>query len=129
MNAFQLFEYPDQPPEGREYDFGPKARADDPPTAKEAARTVLKTKAGSQRQRLWEVFRYWAPDTGLTDEQAAKIANIPLTSEYATRCSELRNAGLIEPTGESRAGSSGMQREVSRITDLGTSEYDRLFAD
>lgn len=58
------------------------------------------------------------PD-GLTDEGAAEFAGVPLTSEYAKRCSELREAGYLEPTGEERRGAAGMARMVCRITDAG----------
>jgi DNA-binding PadR family transcriptional regulator len=57
---------------------------------------------------------------GLTDEQAMGCAyDVSPTSEYSKRCSELREGGFIEPTGETRAGSAGPQRIVSKITDKG----------
>jgi len=109
---------------GYEFEDQPKARATDPRTSHEAAETALTTRAGSQRHKLWQAFK-WSLD--LTDEEAAVKAGISLTSEYATRCSELRNAGYIRDTGAERVGASGSRRIVSQITDLGHQEYDRLF--
>lgn len=99
------------------------SRTTDPATSKQAAGAV-KVRAGSQRARLLAAFGKNAADhlvDGLTDEQAARIADgVTLTSEYAKRCSELREAGLIEPTGETRPGVSGAERIVSRITSEGS---------
>lgn len=114
--------------------FGePKARRTDPHTSQLAADTI-KIKAGSQRARLLIAFADHAP-AGLTDEEAALAAGIPLTSEYATRCSELRNAALIGqcfehtdtgPTPATRISSSGLARIVSAITDDGLTAAERL---
>lgn len=102
-------------------DYGPKARESDPQTSHAAAEKILATRAGSQRWLLWEAFTL-AMD-GLTDEEACRDAGVSLRSEYATRCSELRNAGVITVTGTQRAGDSGLMRDVSRITYLGISEW------
>lgn len=99
------------------------SRTTDPATSHAAAREI-KVKAGSQRALLLEAF-YEAPyrrfyDKGMTDEQAMEFAvGVSPNSEYSKRCSELREAGYIEPTGETRTGSSGLQRIVSRITAKG----------
>lgn len=107
----------------------PKSRRSDPHTSHLAA-TAISIKAGSQRARLLIAFVEHAPN-GLTDEEAATAAGISLVSEYATRCSELRNAGLIDvcvtdngPV--TRIGSSGMARIVSAITDDGLTAAARL---
>lgn len=98
------------------------SRTTDPATSHAAAREI-KVKAGSQRAHLLRAFNAISQytDKGLTDEEAAQIAvHVSMGSEYSKRCSELREAGYIEPTGETRAnGSSGLQRIVSRITDKG----------
>lgn len=97
------------------------ARNTDPGTS-HAATEEIKVRAGTQRAKLLTVFRhggFFGVD-GLTDEQAMEGAvGVSPTSEYAKRCSELREAGFIEPTGETRRGASGMERIVSRITDKG----------
>lgn len=91
-----------------------QARTNDLQTAKDAAGMV---RAGSARRLLLEAHR--DHPKGMTDEEAAVAAGISLTSEYATRCSELQRRGLLENTAESRAGSSGPARIVRRITGLG----------
>lgn len=94
------------------------SRSTDPETSHAAAKEI-RVKAGSQRARLLHEFAaaYFASTDGLTDEQAMICAyGVSPTSEYAKRCSELREGGFIEPTGETRAGSAGPQRIVSRIT-------------
>lgn len=91
-----------------------QARGSDPWTAKEAARMV---RPGSQRRALLEAHR--ENPRGMTDEEAAAAAGISPGSEYATRCSELVRAGLLEDTGKSREGSSGMARMVRKITPAG----------
>lgn len=107
-------------------EYGPKARASDPPTAHAAADAILKTKAGSQRHRLWWAFVRAYP-AGLTDEEAADWAGVSPHSEYATRCSELRNARVIEATDDQRQGRSGLYREVSVATQAGIECYAKLY--
>ena len=94
------------------------SRSTDPDTSRAAE--PVKIKAGSQRAYLLQAFALeWFPDA--TDEEAMKRTGgwVKPTSEFAKRCSELREGGYIEPTGETRAGSAGPQRIVSRITDKG----------
>lgn len=98
------------------------SRTSDPETSHAAE--PVKVRAGTQRAHLLAAF-FYEPDKGFTDEQAMRYAcgvlelAISPASEYAKRCSELREGGFIEPTGETRPGSSGPQRIVSRITDKG----------
>lgn len=98
------------------------SRSTDPDTSHAAAAEV-KVKANTQRALLLAAFALenrWDFVDGLTDEQAMAHADgVSATSEYAKRCSELREGGYIEPTGETRPGSAGPQRIVSRITDKG----------
>jgi hypothetical protein len=93
-----------------------QARREDPQTSKDAAALV---RPGSARARLLEAHARFP--TGLTDEEAAIQADLELTSEYATRCSELLRAGLLEDTPMTRTGNAGMARMVRRITFLGRS--------
>lgn len=96
------------------------SRSTDPETSHVAE--PVKIRAGTQRAKLLEAFAgYFALERGgLTDEQAMGCSHGVLPhSEYSKRCSELREGGFIEPTGETRAGSAGPQRIVSRITDKG----------
>lgn len=98
------------------------SRTSDPDTSRVAER-VVKIKAGTQRARLLEGFAraQWNWDSdGATDEEAMEMAvGVSATSEYAKRCSELREGGFIEPTGETRLGAAGTPRIVSRITAKG----------
>lgn len=101
------------------------SRTTDPATSHQAAATIT-VKAGTQRAHLLEAFllcdnQDWRRDRGMTDEEAMNLAypKVLPESEYSKRCSELREAGLIEPTGVTRTGSSGHQRIVSRITEAG----------
>lgn len=104
------------------------SRTTDPVTSHKAA-TAVTVKAGTQRSYLllpfyWQNLDHDGTPLGLTDEEAmnrAAQAGLPVSarSEYSKRCSELREAGLIEPTGETRTGASGHKRIVSRITDAG----------
>jgi hypothetical protein len=95
------------------------SRSTDPGTSHAAAREI-RVKAGSQRAHLLWRFFLVDDEYGSTDEQAMFYAEaVSPTSEYAKRCSELREGGFIEPTGETRAGSAGPQRIVSRITAKG----------
>lgn len=100
-----------------EQDFR-KARRTDPQTAVDAAQ-VVKARATTHRVRLLEAFGRAEPWGTISDEQAAEEAGIDLRSEYATRCSELRSARLIEATEHTVLSRSGQSRITSRITDLG----------
>jgi len=91
-----------------------QARWRDPRTSKDAASMV---RPGSARAKLLAAHS-WNPK-GLTDEEAADVAGLSPRSEYATRCSELLRAGLLEDTHTTRTGSSGMARMVRRITTEG----------
>jgi hypothetical protein len=97
-----------------------QARKTDPDTSVTAAKMIT-AKATTARVRLLTAFFDARGTDGLTDEQAAKLGGVSLYSEYATRCSELRRAQLIEATGRTRPGSAGAAREVSRITPAGIS--------
>lgn len=95
------------------FDHG-QARRSDPSTSHEAARKV---RTGTAKRKLLEVHARYP--NGLTDEEAARLAGLSLTSEYATRCSELMRAGYLVDTEATRLGESGMHRIIRRITDEG----------
>lgn len=104
------------------------SRTADPATSHAAAREI-KVRAGSQRGYLLVSFarKDVLDGGGLTDEEAMVVsAFVHQSSEYSKRCSELREAGYIEPTGETRTGSSGLQRIVSRITEKGRAAVKEL---
>lgn len=93
-----------------------KVRTTDPATAK-AASVLLRTRKTSARWQLLAAHGRQARP--LTDEEAAVEAGLGLTSEYATRCAELRTLGVIEETREMKPGRSGVPRMCSRVTALG----------
>lgn len=95
------------------------SRSTDPDTSRKAEPTPVK--AGTQRAHLLAAFGLEAAADGLTDEEAADLTQgaVPYRSEFAKRCSELRAAGLIAETGDTRPGVAGHQRIVSAITDAG----------
>jgi hypothetical protein len=96
-----------------------QARHTDPVTSKDAAK---KTRPGPMHRKL--LAAHAKNPAGMTDEEAALAAGIPLASEYATRCSELQNRGYLRGTKETRRGESGMARIVRVITDKGLLEVD-----
>lgn len=92
----------------------PVARKTDPITSKIAERLIA-GKRPTQMSRLLNI--YYNMDA-LTDELAAEFAGI--SHQSATkRCADLRNAGLIEPTGELAYGQAGMPQRLCRITKAG----------
>ena len=92
-------------------------RSPDWVTSVEGAQSVA-YRAGSQKARLLAAFKQSYPNP-LTDEEAALMAGISLSSEYSKRCGELRQDRAIvvvrSPDGEpmTKAGASGVQRILS----------------
>lgn len=103
-----LFSTPDEAP-GR-------TRRDDHATSRAGAESV-RWRSGSQKQKLLVVYGAADPD-GLTDEEAAGRAGLHKGSWWK-RAGECRQAGVIEPTGETREGEAGVPRIVCRITNKG----------
>jgi hypothetical protein len=101
----------------------PKSRKSDPVTSRLAA-DGIKMRVNSTRFKL--LMAHYSDRNGLTDEEAAVHACLPLTSEYATRCSELERAGLIASMPTHRTGSSGQLRIVRRITQLGLIKAEKI---
>lgn len=100
------------------------ARRTDPGTSHKATPTPVR--ARTQRAKLLESFGLPSSVEGITDEEAMeKAVGVSPVSEYAKRCSELRDAGLIavvvDESGATvvRKGNTGIDRIVSRITDEG----------
>lgn len=94
------------------------------PSTSHAAEVSVRITGDNQRGLLLKAFKAREGDNpddpGLTDEEAANRAvGVTLWSEYAKRCSELRDAGLIAQTGETRKGDAGRPRIVSAITEQG----------
>jgi hypothetical protein len=87
-----------------------QARNTDPETSAKAARRL---RPGSAKSQLLALY-YW---NDLTDEEAANASGLTLYA-VTKRCADLRRDGLIEAVGL-RAGESGNDRMVCRITDAG----------
>lgn len=95
-------------------------RADSGTTSRTGAKEIT-VRAGTQRAQLLAMY----VDYELTDEEAGHmsgLANLPKCC-YWKRCSELRQAGYIEPTGETRLSSAGVPQQVCRITSEGLPEW------
>ena len=88
-----------------------EARTTDPWTSHQAAKLPFKRE--SQRHRL--LAEYGRRALGLTDEEAAELAGITRGCPWK-RCSELREQGYIEATGDTRDSSMGAVQQVCRIT-------------
>lgn len=91
-------------------------RTPDYQTSVEGAEDVA-YRAGSQKARLLQVFKDAYPN-GLTDEEAATRAALPLTTCYWKRCGELRQDGYIQMVATeaglvTRRGHAGVARVVS----------------
>jgi hypothetical protein len=93
-----------------------KHRTSDPLTSRQAD-LFASSKSTSARLRIIEAHA--AHPNGLTDEEAAMIAGLNMTSEYSTRCSELKRDGILEDTNRTRVGSTGLQRTVRQMTSAG----------
>lgn len=112
------------------------ARHSDPATSKAAALTLSPTSAYGKLARClydrheyeWRFPRMSSGQHGLTAEQAVALTGIGGKSPWK-RCSEIRAARIIEPTGETIAGSSGRQQQLLAITDFGKAEVERLGLD
>ena len=90
------------------------ARHSDPETSHAAAKMPFRR--NSQRHVL--LAAYWGARSGLTDEEAAVAAEIYKGCPWK-RCSELREMGMIAPTGRTRASSMGAEQRVCAITAKG----------
>lgn len=66
-------------------------------------------RAGSQKARLLDAYQQAYP-LGLTDDEAAVAAGLPLTSCYWKRCGELRQDNMILPGRERKSRHSGETR-------------------
>jgi hypothetical protein len=95
-----------------------KVRANDPLTSRQAA-LFMDAQNRSTSARLSLIEAHAAHPNGLTDEEAAMIAGLNMTSEYSTRCSELKRDGILEDTTRTRVGSTGLQRTVRQMTAAG----------
>lgn len=101
----------------------PLFRVTDPETSRAGAKDI-KPRQGSQIMLLLATYRNHSL-FGLTDEEAGKQTAWKGSTMFDTRvcywkrCSDLRNLGLIEPTGDTRLSTAGSAQQVCRITSAG----------
>jgi hypothetical protein len=99
-------------------------RRSDSKTSTEGAKDVT-IRAGSQRTKLLETYASCV--YSITDEVAGVLSGLAeKNAGYWKRCSELRRAGYIEPTGEMRESSTGSMQQCCRITDAGRQAVERI---
>lgn len=104
------------------------ARHTDPATSQRAARSRgLNIRAGSQRARLLTAYAD-AGDYGLTNEGAGIITGLAERPGccYWKRCDELRKAGYIRWTEDTRTSRAGEAQGVSVITRAGLAALDNM---
>lgn len=89
-------------------------RHPDHATSVEGAHNV-QLRSGTQKVKLLAAYAIYFE---LTDDEAARYADL-LGATYWRRCGELRDLGLIEDTGKTRAGLAGVNRMICRITTAG----------
>ena len=89
----------------------PRARANGPATSAAAAASLPRITV--QHALLLRAYEAAAP-CGLTDEEAAEHAGVPVRSCWWKRCGELRALGAIVDTGFTRVGTAGRQRIVCK---------------
>ena len=83
-------------------------RKNDRDTSIEGAESVA-YRAGSQKDKLLKAYATAYP-LPLTDEEAASLAGLPMTSCYWKRCGELRQDGKIIELSLTKKGSAGVER-------------------
>jgi hypothetical protein len=97
------------------YDAGAHHRSTDPATSRDAAHR-LTDKRTMMRTLL---LAYAAYPMGLTADEAAGFAGYGPADGAWKRVSDLKNAGLVAPTGNTRTGDSGRQQAILAITEAG----------
>jgi hypothetical protein len=83
-----------------------------------AGAKAMTVRAGSQRAKL--LTAYYVHDD-LTDEEAGRASGLSAMPKccYWKRCSELRQAGYIAITGDTRVSTAGVEQQVCAITYAG----------
>jgi hypothetical protein len=101
-----------------DFEAPPSCRASDPRTSADAAKSAS-IRSGSQRAII--LAAYASQHFGLTDEEAGDISGLSENRKccYWKRCSELRQMGLITPTGQQRKSSADENQMVCAITNNG----------
>jgi len=104
----------------------PMARKSDPSTSHVAGFSVS-FRAGSQKAMMLNAY-FHAKERGLTDEEAGAFTGLDMKRGccYWKRASELRQALLIKPNGETRRSQAGEEQRVCVITEEGLKVIEQL---
>lgn len=107
----------------------PTARRDDPATSKKAGKEIT-VRAGSQRAKILAAYIYGP----FTDYEAGQRSGYGDPARYPNccywkRCSELRQAGFIEVTGETRRSPAGQLQQICRLTEAGRNKIMEISKD
>ena len=104
----------------------PMARKSDP-SASHVAGFNVSFRAGSQKAMMLNAY-FHAQERGLTDEEAGAFTGLDAKKGccYWKRASELRQANLIQPNGETRRSLAGEEQRVCVITAEGLQVIEQL---
>lgn len=110
----------------RQLAFNHLARRTDPETSKKAAAKFVFAR-NSQKAKLLEAFARDAYDagSGLSDEEAARMAGLQRLDAGHKRCAELRSAGLIEAVGD-KMGDHGCAVRICKATMRGIAAHEKM---
>lgn len=103
------------------------ARRSDPSTSTEAVRKLTSRNAVGKLALAFYKARVVYGWDGLTTEAAVRLAGLESLSCPWKRVSDLKAAGIIEPTGETAPARSGADQQILTMTDHGVAETRRVF--
>jgi hypothetical protein len=106
------------------------ARWSDPSTSRGAVTKNDRLRWKSQQAKILLSFYQGNHHRGFSDEEAGYVTGLlQVRACYRKRCGELREKGYLAEAGETRESSFGKHNIVSRITDKGIQEVERLIRD
>jgi hypothetical protein len=105
------------------------ARNTDPATSHHAWKDLTARGARGKLAVAFYKAHHIYGSKGLTPEQACRSAKIEGQSSPWKRVSDLKAAGIIEPTGKTVVGKRGREQEVLTITPHGSREVERTMRD
>lgn len=122
---------PDRPPAGDDQlafgDLGPRSRATDPPTSRQAAEQLDHRTVGARCRRYLLVIRQ-AGDDGATRDEVARAVGARGAEDRALsrRLTDLAQARLVEDSGRTRLSESARRQVVWVVTPAGRLEAARV---
>jgi hypothetical protein len=100
------------------------SRATDPPTSPAAARTMTPEVRARQQAALLLALHRRPDGAGICQELADDVGALP--NRAARRLGDLRDAGYVTLSGESRRAATGRLQMIHQLTDAGRREAARL---